>query len=163
MKKKILIVCIILCMAAVAQIHAFGIGAQFNFSAGEIFAPGFALVLSPSDITHLAANWYIASHDVSIIGLTLDICPLNLPIISSNIISFKFTLGGGIFANFIFADDFGVTSGLRIPVGFSLFLMKNVFEIFTHVAPSFGVYFLPSLHFSRPFYPIALGARFWFH
>jgi hypothetical protein len=162
MKKKILVICIILCMAAAAQTHAIGFGAQFNFSTGEIFAPGFSVLLSPSDRTHIAANWYITSSE-SIIGLTLDICPLNLSLISTEVISFNFVLGAGIYGNFIIADDYGINAGLRVPIGFSLFLLKRTFEIFTHVAPSFGVYFLPSLHFSWPYYPIALGARFWIH
>jgi hypothetical protein len=46
-------------------------------------------------------------------------------------------------------------------VGFNLMLGREVFEVFTHVAPSFGVDLLPSMGLGRPFFPIALGARFW--
>ena len=162
MKIKVLASVIVLSMAAAARVYAFGLGAQANFSAGEIFAPGVALLISPSDMTHLAINWYLDLDEVNIVGLTLDVCPLTLPIKTFRAGSFNFTFGVGLFANVLFANDPGFSGGLRLPVGFNLLLGRDVLEIFTHVAPSFGVNFLPSLGFSRPFFPIALGARIWF-
>jgi hypothetical protein len=76
--------------------------------------------------------------------------------------SLNLTLGGGIYANAVFADDFGISGGLRVPIGANIMLAKKVFEVFFHVAPSFGVNFLPSLDLSDPFFPLALGVRFWF-
>ena len=150
-------------MSAITSAHSFGLGAQFNFSAGKIFAPGAALVISPSDITHLAVNWYIDSGKDNIIGLTLDFCPLTLPIRTFKEGSFNFTLGIGLFANMLFADDDpDFNGGLRIPVGLNFMLGKNAFEIFTHIAPSFRVRVQPSLELTDPFFPFALGARFWF-
>ena len=164
MKFKALAAAVILSIATAARVYSFGLGAQFNFSAGDIFAPGAALVISPSDMTHLAMNWYLDFNRVNIIGLTLDVCPVDLSIASFGAGSFNFTLGVGIFANAIFAGDLdlGINGGLRAPVGFSLLLGQKTFEIYTHVAPSFGVTMLPSLGLSKPFFPIALGARFWF-
>lgn len=161
MKLKVFAVMVLLSAAAIPRAHGFGLGVQFNFSAGSIFAPGAALLISPSDTTHLAINWYL-EQSVSIIGLTLDAVLLALPIVSNDALSFNFTLGVGFFSNLTFADKFGCNAGLRVPVGFNLMLGRNIFEIFTHVAPSIGVNFLPSLGFSMPFYPIALGARIWF-
>jgi len=162
MKKKVFVLMAFLCVAAISRAYGFGIGAQLNFRAGSIFAPGAALLISPSDKTHLAANWYFGSDKNTIIGLTLDAVPLTFPFIKGDAATFNFNLGAGLFLNAILSDNFGINCGLRIPVGFNLLLGKDVFEIFTHVAPSFGVDFLPSLGFSSPFFPIALGARIWF-
>ena len=162
MKIKVLTAAVILSIVTVARVHGFGLGAQFNFRAGDVFAPGAALVISPSDMTNMAINWYLDFNQVNIIGFTLDVCPLNLPLAAFSAGTFNFTLGGGFFANVALTNELGFNGGLRVPVGFSLFLGKKVFEIYTHVAPSFGVDFLPSLGFSRPFFPVALGARIWF-
>jgi hypothetical protein len=158
MKLKTLAAVVILNIAVVTSAHSFGVGLQANFSAGEIFAPGVALLISPSDSLHLALNWYLA--EVSIIGVTLDV-PLWAPQIARfGGGSFNFTLGVGLYGNIIFTDDAGINGGVRVPVGFNLMLGRNI-EIFTHVAPSFGVDFIPSLGFARPFFPMALGARLW--
>lgn len=162
MKAKALLAAILISLTAGARAHGFGIGAQFNFSAGGIFAPGAALLVSPKDMTHLAVNWYIDFDKVSTIGLTLDLCPLALPLSSFGAGSLNLTLGVGIFANLTFSGEHGFDGGLRVPVGLSLLLGKNIFEIFTHVAPSFGVHFIPSMGLSKPFFPIAVGARLWF-
>jgi len=162
-KIKTLAATIILCTAIVTRAHSFGVGAQFNFSTGEIFAPGAALVISPSDMTHLAVNWYLDFDNVNIIGLTLDMCPVMLQIADFNAGSFNFTLGAGLFATMVFADDRGFNGGLRIPVGLNILMARKVFEIYGHVAPSFGVHFLPSLKLSsQPFFPTAIGIRLWF-
>ena len=162
MKIKALVAAVILFVAVETQVHPFGLGVQVNFSAGDIFAPGAALLISPSNITHLAINWYLDLDKVNIVGLTLDLCPLSLTITSFKAGSLNFTLGLGLFANILFACDPGFNGGLRIPVGFNIMLGQRVFEIFTHVAPSFGVRFLPSLGLSNPFFPIAVGVRLWF-
>ena len=161
MRIKALAAAFILCLSAVPKAHSFGLGAQLNLSAGKVFAPGAALLISPSDITHLAFNWYLDLDEVNTVGLTLDVCPLTLPIKTFGAGTFNFTLGIGLFANVVFTSDPGFNGGLRIPVGFNLLLGSKAFEIFTHVAPSFGVHFLPSLGFSDPFFPVAVGARLW--
>jgi len=164
MKTKTLLVVAILSVAAITKVHGFGFGLQFNFSTGGIFAPGAAVAFSPSDNTHLAFNWYLGSDKVNIVGLTFDVCPLNLPIVSFGVGSLNFTLGIGIYANIViteYRNDRDVTGGLRLPVGFSLLLFRDIFEIYTHIAPSFGVVFVPSLGFTKPFFPIAVGARIW--
>ena len=143
------------------------LGAQANFSAGDILAPGAALVISPSSKTHMAVTWYLESDTTNIIGLTYDVCPITLQIKSFKAGSFNFTLGVGIFSNTHFPEDrathdISVTGGLRVPVGFNLLLAENFFEIYVHVAPSFGVLFTPELELEKPFYAYALGARIWF-
>jgi len=162
MKIKALTIAAFLCIAAVTETHAFGIGAQANFSAGGIFAPGAALLISPGDRFHIAVNWYIDFDNVNIIGLTLDGVPLALPISRFRAGSFNFTLGIGLFANVRFSDDRDFDWGLRIPVGLNLLIGRDVLEFFAHVAPSFGVTMIPQLGLSTPFFPIALGARLWF-
>ena len=162
MKIKAIIAALVLCIAVETKVYSFGVGAQFNFSAGGIFAPGAALLISPSDKTHIAINWYLDFKEVNIIGLTFDVCPLVLPISTFKVGTFNFTLGVGLFANVILAKEPDFNGGLRIPVGFNVTLGR-VLEIFTHVAPSFGLRFIPKLGFSKPFFPIALGARLWFH
>jgi hypothetical protein len=162
MKIKVLALMAMISLAVIPKAHGFGLGVQFNFSAGSIFAPGAALLISPSDMTHLAINWYLGEGSTNIIGLTLDVVPLVLPISEGSVAAFNFTLGVGLFANTIFADEASFNGGLRVPIGFNVLMGRNAFEIFFHVAPSFGVDFLPALGLSKPFFPLALGARIWF-
>jgi hypothetical protein len=162
MKIKVLVIMAFLGTAVVSGAHCFGIGAQLNFSAGSIFAPGAALLISPSDKTNIAVNWYLNKNADSIIGLTVDAVPLSIPFTKNDNVSFRFNLGLGFFVNATLSEKLTINSGLRLPVGFSLLLGSEVFEIFTHVAPSCGVDLLPSFSLARPFYPIALGARIWF-
>ncbi|MCL2473009.1 MAG: hypothetical protein FWF26_04955 [Treponema sp.] len=162
MKIKTLAVVLVFFLVSVTMVHAFGIGAQANFSAGDIFAPGASLLISPADIAHLALNWYLDFDKVNTVGLTLDFTPLTLPIVKFDAGTFNFTLGAGLFANAVFKSDPDFKAGLRIPAGFNLLLGKRAFEIFTHVAPSFGVRVLPSLGLSNPFFPVALGVQLWF-
>ena len=163
MKIKGLTIAFILCMAAVTRLHSFGVGLQVNLRAGDIFAPGIALAFSPSSKTHIAANWNIAADELNIIGLTLDAVPLALPLVSSRMATFNFTLGVGLYANMVFqsGSDNGFNGGVRVPIGFNVMLLQNVLEVYTHVAPSFGVDFIPSIGFAKPFFPIALGVRLW--
>jgi hypothetical protein len=161
MKIKAILAAIIISTTVVPAAHSFGLGVQANFRAGGVFAPGASLLISPTDITHLAINWYIDLDNVNTVGLTLDLAPLCLPITSSRAASFNFTLGIGLYTNMVFTNDRGVNGGLRIPIGLNILLGPRVLEFFAHVAPSFGVHFLPSMGLSYPFYPIALGARLW--
>ena len=161
MKFKALALTIILSTAAVVNVYSFGLGAQFNLNAGKVFAPGAALLISPSRMTHAAINWYLGDGNTSSIGLTLDLVPLALPLSTFASGSLNFTLGVGLFTNVVFYDDTEFNLGLRIPVGVNVMLARN-FEVFFHVAPSFGGDLLPSLELRDPFYPLALGARLWF-
>ena len=162
MKCKTLVLTIILSVAAMVNVHSLGLGAQFNLNAGKVFAPGAALLVSPTRMTHIAFNWYVGEENTSSIGLTLDLVPLKLPLSSFAAGSLNFTLGVGLFTNVVFLDDTEFNIGLRIPVGINVMLVNNVLEVFFHVAPSFGGDLLPSLEFRDPFYPLALGARIWF-
>jgi len=163
MKIKTLLVVVILSTVALTQAHGFGLGAQFNFSAGSIFAPGVSVVFSPSRSFHIAGNWYLGNA-WNIVGLTLDVAPLNFKFLNFGVGSLAFTLGIGAYANIGFAKglkDINVTGGVRLPVGLSLSLFKDFLEIYAHVAPSLGVRFSPSIAFDKPFFPIAVGARVW--
>jgi hypothetical protein len=161
MKSKTLLMAVLLGAALVPEVRALGLGVQLNFSAGGIFAPGAALAISPSETTHLAVNWYLGLDEdkTNTIGLTLDVIPLVLPISSFSAGSFNFTLGGGLFANLAFGADIGFDGGVRIPLGLNLKLGRDALELYTHVAPSFGLRALPSLGISDPFFPVALGVR----
>ena len=159
MKTKILVVTFFLCTVLTGKAFSFGLGAQFNFKAGEVFAPGAALLVSPTRTTNLAVNWYLDSNKVTTLGITFDI----LAIPRSPRGGLNFTLGGGVYGNTIFDDEIVVNGGVRLPVGLNVLLIRNVFEIFAHVAPSVGVSFIPSLEFTKPFFPVAVGARVWFN
>ena len=163
MKTKALIISLILYMTAATRVHSFGLGAQFNFSTGAV-APGAALLISPLDNVHLAVNWYLDFDKVNTIGLTLDLTFLVLPITNYSVGTLNFTLGGGVFAIIIFTDDRGFDGGLRLPIGFNFVVdspSAGKVEVFSHIAPSFGIHFLPSMKLSDPFFPAALGVRFW--
>ena len=163
MKIKALAAALVLSVSAAASVHGFGLGAQANMSAGDIFAPGVALLVSPSDRVNLAFNWYFGPDDEDIIGLTLDAQAVRYPFTDLGAGTLNFTLGIGLFANAVFSDDdTGFDAGLRVPVGLSLMLFRDGLEIFFHVAPSFGIHLLPSFGTSDPFFPFALGIRLWF-
>ena len=161
MKIKAVIAALLLSIAVMPKIHAFGVGAQLNFSAGDLLAPGASLLISPADYFHLAFNWYLDFDKVNTVGITADLSPLVLPITTFGAGSFNFTLGAGLFGNIVFKSDPDFNWGLRIPAGFNVLLGRSAFEIFTYVAPSFKVRFLPKLGLYEPFFPIALGARLW--
>ena len=171
MKKKLLLCIVILCIITITNAYALGIGVQGNFSAGDVFAPGLSLVVSPTSITHFALNWYIDFDKTNIIGLTFDAVPLNIQVMPSpkfelmasrEDLSLYFNLGLGLFANISLVDkDFGYFGGVRIPVGFSFYLVKLI-EIYINVAPSFEVNLIPAMEFGDRFYPIAIGVRLWF-
>jgi len=171
MKKKLLLCIVIICVITITNVHALGIGVQGNFYAGEIFAPGISLVVSPTSITHIALNWYLDFDKTNIIGLTFDAVPLNIKILPSpkfefmasrEDLSLYFNLGLGLFANIAFVDkELSYFGGVRIPVGFSFYLAK-LFEIFTYVSPSFEVNLIPAIEFGDRFYPVAIGVRLWF-
>jgi hypothetical protein len=164
MKIKGLVVALVLFLA-VTRLHGIGLGLQFNFEEGDISASVAALVLSPSDRTHLAVSWHIAE-EVNTFWLTGDYYAIGLPIMGSRQASLYFTLGVGLFSNIEFnkggGNDHGIDGGVRAPVGLNLMLLGNIFEIYFHVAPSFGVQFAPKLDLTNLFFPVALGGRFWF-
>jgi hypothetical protein len=159
MKVKKFAAVVILSVIVIASAHSLGVGGQLNFSAGDIFGPGAALLLSagsrPGSTTHFAVNWYLEK-SVNIIGLTMDydfwtLGPRTL----------FASLGAGIYANMMITkNDLGVIGGVRIPVGIHVTLGRRL-ELFGQVAPSFGVEFKPEFGLSSPFFPMALGARFW--
>ena len=157
MKVKVLILSLVLCAAITTHAHSFGLGAQFNFRVGDDPGPGASLAISPSRTMHFAVNWYTGSENVNTLGLTMDLLALPRP----HARGLSFVLGGGIFTNAEFADDVVFSGGVRVPIGLNLLLIQRTLEIYTHVAPSFGVHFTPTLGFASPFFPIALGARIW--
>jgi hypothetical protein len=92
----------------------------------------------------------------------MDGVPFILPLTSFGSGSLNLTLGVGAYANIVLKEDPDYNGGVRIPIGVNLLMGGNVLEIFTHVAPSFGVSFLPQISLDKAFFPIAIGARIWF-
>ena len=154
MKKRVLVIAVILCIFMAGQASSLGLGVQANFYTGEdMFLPGFSLLVSPTEKFHIAANWLIGKeNDTSIIGLTADAIVFD-PLF--------FRIGVGGYANIFLNDGFEhIRGGVRFPLGISLPIGK--LEIFAHVAPSIGVNFDESLDFLDWFFPVAIGARWWF-
>ena len=164
MKLKIIIAAFGLFALEATNIHSLGFGAQFNIGAGDVFAPGAALVLSPSTNMHLAGNWFVDPINGSTVALTVDRTVFTFPLHTFDIEmieTFNLTVGGGIFAKVTFGDDAAFNGGFRLPVGLNIFLLRNVLELYTHLAPSLGLRFIPNFGLSNPFFPIAIGARVW--
>ncbi|GHV71843.1 hypothetical protein AGMMS49928_25650 [Spirochaetia bacterium] len=161
MKAKALVLAVIFGIAAAAGSYAIGLGAQFNLgSTDKFFAPGIALALSPADKFHMAFNWYLDDAYTKI-GLTADAAPLD-QYLGSPSSPLSLTLGIGVFANLTFVEnDMDFDAGLRIPVGFALWLGDRAFEIYTHIAPSFNIGVVPAPNLKNIFFPVALGARLW--
>jgi len=170
MKIKTLLAVVILSTAALTQAHGFGLGAQFNYYTGDILggnfsAPaGFSVLFSPSRSFHISGNWLFGD-SANMVGLTLDVAPVNLKIIDFNVGSLNFTLGAGAYVNVLITGKyldtkFNFSGGVRLPVGLSLFLFNDFLEVFAQVAPSIGVDFNP-FGFDTLFFPIAVGARIW--
>ena len=163
MKIKALIAALILSLAPGARVHSLGMGVQANVHAGNVFAPGVALLLSPSDYTHIAVNWFVDFDKVSTVGYTMDVVPINIPLIKIMSGSFNINIGIGIYSNVTLSKSPNFDGGIRAPAGFSLFLGDKAFEVFANIAPSWEAFFAPQLRLSsKPFFPIALGTRIWF-
>jgi len=181
MKKKIALVIVILSIAAVANIHAFGIGAQYNllpysaFSEDASLAHGFALLISPFKALNIAASYYIPPEGKrSWNGVTaaVDYCPsfLTFWLFGSpmTLISnpkawwFNATIGIGGYANFWLGQENNkvgvsrITGGIRLPLGFNCFLGNGLFEVFAHCAPSIGLTF-----FNHDSGSVKLGSGEW--
>lgn len=190
MKKKILLIVGFLCIVAVANVYAIGVGVQGNLNiftsmvhgsddgeGGTTFAPGFSLLFSPNHKFHVAGSWLRDNTAKQhVVGLTFDFVPMNLELFPRKKVLVKvrpdpfsifFNVGLGVYTNTFFGNPDSdvpiqkITGGLRVPLGLSFFIDEKI-EIFTHVAPSFGVDFQPEFTFSDPFFPVALGLRFWF-
>ena len=167
MKMKALVIAgfIFFCMTFEAMSLPIGLGAQLNYHAGGVFAPGASLLISLNDKTHAALNWYVdtkSDDEDNIFGISVDRIILSPRLFGTDAVSFNATFGAGGYLNIVFGDDLDFSGGVRVPLGFNLYLGHSVFELFVSVAPSFGVRFLPSLGLSSPFFPVALGGRFWF-
>ena len=166
MKVKILASIILLVTLAATRVHSLGFGVQFNLIADDVFASKVAFTLSPTRMIHLAANWYVNENKgTTMVAISADRTLLTIPIYKFNPPmenAFNFNVGAGLFVNATFGgDDFVFNGGLRLPLGINFLMLKNVFEIYTHVAPSLGFLFVPKFGLANPFYPVAIGAKFW--
>lgn len=162
MKKKVLALVAALLVFSTTSIFAFGIGLQFNGNAGKVFTMGPAVTVKFDACPLIfAANWNFGE-DTTTIGVTGDYWILNDTITKIGSAPLNWFIGVGFFGNFIFADEFAMNCGLRVPVGLNMFIAKGVFEPFIQIAPSFGVQFVPSLGATDLFWPISAGFRIWF-
>lgn len=162
MKKKLIIMIAALMLLAATGAFAFGIGLQFNGNANDLSNElGPAVTFKVDSIPLIwAVSWYIG--DDTAIGLTGDYWIVNNKITNLGKAPLNWFIGVGFFANFLFADEFEFSGGLRVPVGLNMFLADGFFEPFIQIAPSFGLTFVPSLGTTSPFFPIAAGFRMWF-
>ena len=190
MNKKNLLLIAVFCIIAISQVHALGLGVQGNWYLSfeeedkvdmGMDSFGFSVLVSPSRDLNFAGNYYF-SRTSDVFGLTADFCPqfLNFRLLGSgptllsnpSAWSFNFAIGLGGYVNVwvLYKDidtkvDVGsidVSGGFRFPIGFNLNLGGGLIEIFTHVAPSIGLYFAEGEEpFGNWFFPVALGVRIW--
>ena len=154
----------VLLLVSAARLSAFGVGLQFQGNISSDFDPGIAVTFKLESLPLIfAADWSFSS-DSSEIGLAGDVWLVNPELARFSGGSFHFFAGLGFFAETAFGEsrDFAFDAGLRIPLGFNLFLGGRFAEIFVQVVPSFGLEILPSLGLERPFFPLGAGARLWF-
>jgi len=144
-------------------------------------APGLSVLVSPSRKFNIAANYLFPGADDLIklhgLGLTMDFAPsaLNFKLAGSaptllanpKAWSLNLTVGVGAFLDFVFEDnlfnfnkDVDFSGGVRVPVGVNFLFAQN-FELFVHIAPSWGLVFVPEFGAGFPFFPVALGGRIW--
>ncbi len=161
MKSKVLGLVAGLAVFASTGLFAFGIGLQLNGNAGEVFAPGVAVTFKVDSIPLVFAANYFAG-DTTTVGLTGDYWGLNRKLVSIGRVPLNWFFGIGFFANAVFADEFSMTGGMRLPLGLNMFLLDGFMEPFLQIAPSFGLTFIPSIGADRPFFPISAGFRLWF-
>lgn len=166
MNRKIIVLAALLLVIGTTGAFAFGIGLQYNGNAGEVFTQGVALTFKFDDVPLIfAVNWLFPEGDSTVdavIGLTGDYWVLNKRITNVGSASLNWFLGVGFFVNTVFADEFAMNGGLRIPVGLNMFMADGFFELFAQIAPSFGIQVIPSLATADTFFPIAGGFRMWF-
>jgi hypothetical protein len=167
MKSKTFLLAALLGAVITSESWAIGLGAQFN---GNIstdpdnpFVPGWALAISPKDKIHFSVFWDFARDSSSIFGMTADFWLLNPDITQlGSAGSLGFFVGPGFYASFGTAGSGNFSFGVRIPVGVNLHLLKNIFEVYLQVAPSWGIHLYPSLGLDDHMtIPLSLGARFW--
>ncbi|MCL2175750.1 MAG: hypothetical protein FWB73_06875 [Treponema sp.] len=182
MKKKVILVLVLLSIAAITNVHAFGIGAQYNFFPGSTFGKavslthGFSLLVSPIEPLNIAANYFLppkGQRNYNGLAVTADYSPkfLTFRLFGSKptLVGdgkawwFNINIGIGGYANFWFGPNypFTVTGGLRLPVGFNVLLGSGLFEIFAHCAPSVGLNFTPAFGTGEWAFPVEIGARVW--
>jgi len=163
MKKRILGLALAIMLISTAGLSAFGVGLQFNGNAGTTFDPGVSLTFKLDQVPLVfAASWNIGE-SVQTIGLTGDYWLFNKPITNvGSVGKLNWFLGLGFFANMIFANDFNMAAGIRIPFGLNMFIADGVFEPYIQVAPSFGIKVIPSLGADKLFWPVSAGFRIWF-
>ena len=166
MKKRVFLVFVILSIAAVANVHAFGLGAQYNFNPSACFGEdtsithGFSVLLSPVEQLHIAASYYIPQPGFRTwngISATFDYSPKFLsfrlfPSARGKLIDTatwwcSFSVGIGAYFNMWLEkpeDKIGISrfsGGLRLPIGFNFLLVSGRFDVFAHCAPSVGLSF----------------------
>ncbi len=162
MKRKVLVLLAALLLLPLTGAFSFGVGLQFNGNAGAVFEPGPAITFKLDSVPLVfAVNWFIGD-DTTTVGLTGDYWAINDRLGNLGSLGINWFFGFGFFANTVFADEFGINAGMRLPLGLNAFLAKGTFEPFIQVAPSFGLNFLPSFGLSDFFFPISAGFRIWF-
>jgi hypothetical protein len=158
MKKRLLIVCAVMLVAATGAFAArgtgFGIGGEgslyFAGSGGlptgamlTLHLPGFPLMLGIGISSSMA------------LGLTADYWLAHGNLVS--IFDYYAGIGGYLSLDL---NGSGVAVGGRIPIGVQVWPFGSVFELFLEVAPAVGFNLIPTgfeWHFQG-----ALGFRFWF-
>lgn len=162
MKAKVLGLVAALAVLGTSGAFAFGIGLQLNGNAGEVFQPGPAVTFKLDSVPLVfAINWF-AGEEATSVGLTGDYWGINRKLINIGSAPLNWFFGIGFFVNTVFADEFVLTGGMRLPLGLNMFLIDGFMEPFLQVAPSFGLQFVPSLGVDNLFFPISAGFRLWF-
>lgn len=161
MNRKIVILAAALIVAGCAQVFAFGIGLQLNGNIERNMRPGPAITFKTDSIPLVFALSYNLSGDPAI-GLTGDYWALNKRLVNLGSVPLNWFFGVGFYINTIFADEFVLNGGIRVPLGLNMFIADGFIEPFVQIAPSFGVVLVPALDIDGVFWPIAAGFRLWF-
>ena len=158
MRKKIVVVALMLCVAC-TSIFAFGIGIQGGTDVAWSGKTGFDITFK---LDHLPLMFAVGipTFDPFSLGISADVWLFNPTIVGGSSWRLGWFVGVGVFADLFLYTDFLIGVGARLPIGLNIYFLRNILEGYVQVAPGIELEVGLSL---RPDFvcPINYGIRVW--
>ena len=156
--RKVIIIILVLTVFSIGNLFAFGIGGAFTLNILESGTGGAALSVKLDQVDPILGISFRSGADSFSLGLTADWWMYRAPLVG--IISL-YAGPGGYFNIANANENTTIDLGLRIPVGFQVFLIDPL-ELFIEFAPRVGVELSDPVTFPSWGVQGAFGFRFWF-
>ncbi len=156
--RKVVIIVMVLTVLSTGNLFAFGIGGAFTLDVLESGTGGAALSIKLDQLDPILGISLSKGENNFNFGLTADWWMYRAPLVGI----IKLYIGPGGYINVANANDNTLIDlGLRIPVGFQIFLIDPL-ELFIEFAPRVGVQLSDPITFPSWGVQGAFGFRFWF-